>query len=374
MHDSARSSCRAQCRRVSPTALLITVLLVAGTPVVSWAQAAEPQPAASADPPAGWMLGERQLPPPAATSKALRKAIEESPPPNVAQRRAFTTLGAPQIQMIEQMNGAVDLEQVQEQAGVSIEKDVIDGVPVFRVTPNRVTPEHADHVFYHLHGGGYVLGGGDAAVTEAAMFAGAVGVPAISVDYRMPPEHPFPAAVEDAVKVYRKVIEESPASAVVIGGTSAGGGLTLATVHRLQELGVDLPGAVWLGTPWADLTKTGDSLYTNEGVDRVLITYDGMLAAMARLYAGDESLQHPLISPIYGDFGGFPPTQLVTGTRDMFLSDTVRVHRALRGAGVEADLHVYEAMSHAEYLMVPDSTESREVFSEFGEFLARHLP
>ena len=364
-------------RRPQPSLALILVILLAGFAGVagtSWAQAAATAAAPSDAEPPGWTLGERTVPPPAASSEPLRKAIADAPLPNPAQRRAITTLGAPQIQMIEQMNGVVDLAQLQEMAGVSIEKDVIDGVPVYRVTPNRPAAEHQGHLFFHLHGGGYVLGGGDSAVTEAAVFAGSVGLPAISVDYRMPPEHPFPAAVEDSVKVYRKVIADHSASAVVIGGTSAGGGLTLATVHRLQELGVDLPGAVWLGTPWADLTKTSDSLYSNEGLDRVLVTYDGMLAAMAKLYAGEESLQHPLISPIYGDFGGFPPTQLVTGTRDMFLSDTARVHRALRGAGAVADLHVYEGMSHAEYLMVPGSTESQQVLEEFGDFVVEHLP
>lgn len=322
----------------------------------------------------GWTLAERSLPAPAAASEPLREAIKETPAPNVAQRRMITTLGPPQLQMLQQMSGTVDLAELQEQTGVTIENATIAGVPVFRVTPKRTAPEHEGHLFFHLHGGGYVLGGGDNAVGEAAVISGAVGLPAISVDYRMPPEHPFPAAVEDAVAVYRKVMESQAADAIVVGGTSAGGGLTLATVHRLKELGVDLPGAVWLGTPWADLTKTGDSLYTNEGIDRVLVTYDGVLEAMAKLYAGEESLHHPLISPIYGDFGGFPPTQLVTGTRDMFLSDTARVHRALRGAGAEADLHVYEGLSHAEYLMVPGSTESQQVLSEFSAFVVEHLP
>lgn len=322
----------------------------------------------------GWALAERTLPAPAAASEPLRAAIAESPAPNVAQRKMMTTLGPPQLQMLEQMNGTVDLDELQEQMGVTIEKTIMADVPVFRVTPKRLAPDHDGHLFFHLHGGGYVLGGGDNAVGEAAMISGAIGLPAISVDYRMPPDHPFPAAVDDAVAVYRKVIEDHAAGAVVIGGTSAGGGLSLATVHKLNELGVDLPGAVWLGTPWADLTKTGDSLYTNEGIDRVLVTYDGVLGAMAKLYAGDEDLQHPLISPIYGDFGGFPPTQLVTGTRDMFLSDTARVHRALRGAGAVADLHVYEGLSHAEYLMVPESTESRQFLSEFSAFVVEHLP
>lgn len=320
-----------------------------------------------------WTLSERSLPAPQGASAALRDAIASTPAPNVAQRAGMSSLSDEQWKAM-QMADAVDLDQVQKQSSVTIERDEIGGVPVYLVEPNEVSPEHEGHFLFHVHGGGYVLGGGDSAVTEAALIAGALGMKAISVDYRMPPDHPFPAAVDDAVAVYQVVIKSRPASNVVIGGTSAGGGLSLATVLRLKELGVDLPGAVWLGTPWADLTKTSDSLYTNEGIDRVLVTYDGMIGAMARLYAGKEDLKHPLISPLYGDFSDFPPTQLVTGTRDMFLSDTARTHRKLRAAGVTADLNVYEGLSHAEYLMVLDSPESRQVFEDLSAFLVKHLP
>jgi monoterpene epsilon-lactone hydrolase len=114
-------------------------------------------------------------------------------------------------------------------------------------------------------------------------------------------------------------------------------------------------------------------LYTNEGVDRFLVTYDGILAAAATLYADGEDLKNPLLSPVYGDFDGFPPTYLVSGTRDMLLSDTVRVHRKLRVAGAEADLNVYEGLSHAEYAVVVGSPEWQQTYGELAEFLARHL-
>ncbi len=350
--------------------VLCLLMLIVFLPAVGLGQAA----AASADSADdAWMLGERSVPPPLAASDELRAAIAASPVPNVAQRQGMASMNDQQWKMMQQAGG-VDLEDVQKQSNVTIERGNVDGVPVFWVEPNQVAAEHENHFFFHVHGGGYVLGGGDSSVTEAAAFAGAIGMRAVSVDYRMPPDHPFPAAVDDSVTVYRHVIKSRPAANVVVGGTSAGGGLSLATVLRLKELGVDLPGAVWLGTPWADLTKTSDSLYTNEGLDRVLVTYDGMLGAMARLYAGDHDLEHPLISPLYGDFEGFPPTQLVTGTRDMFLSDTARTHRKLRAAGVTADLNVYEGMSHAEYLMVAGSQESQDVFADLSAFLVEHLP
>jgi monoterpene epsilon-lactone hydrolase len=130
---------------------------------------------------------------------------------------------------------------------------------------------------------------------------------------------------------------------------------------------------LYLGTPWADLTKTGDTLYTNEGIDRVLVSYDGMLSAAAQLYAHGADLTDPLLSPVYGEFKGFPPTYLVTGTRDLFLSDTARVHRKLRVAGVAADLNVHEGISHAEYAFVAGSPEWLQTYTELAEFLRQEF-
>ncbi len=241
------------------------------------------------------------------------------------------------------------------------------------MTPAKVDPSNAKRLFVHLHGGAYVLGGGVAGTSEAIVIARYAEMPVMSIDYRMPPAHPFPAAVDDVVAVWRGLLKDRAASSMALGGTSAGGGLALASSQRLRQLKLDLPGALWAGTPWADLTKTGDSQFINEGIDRMLVTYDGVLVAAARLYAGGHSLKTPLISPVYGDFVGFPPTQLVTGTRDLFLSDTARVHRKLRVAGAVADLNVYEGMSHAGYLVALRSPESRQVYGELGAFLKRHL-
>lgn len=146
--------------------------------------------------------------------------------------------------------------------------------------------------------------------------------------------------------------------------------MLLAFVQGLIESGSPTPKAIYAGTPWADLTKTGDSLYTNEGIDRILVTYDGSLGASARLYAGNTSLTHPKVSPVYGEFTNFPPTLLVTGTRDMFLSDTVRVNRKMRDAGVTTVLEVYEGLSHADYLVSHQTPESQSVYRQLKRFLA----
>ncbi len=320
-----------------------------------------------------WLIGERAVPAPAGASAELRAALAAAPAPDVAASRQQTPRSDEQWLVMQRMTANADLEQIASEFGVSIEKDRIEGVTVYRVTPEQVHSRHTGHLFLHVHGGGYVLNGGDASVSEAAIVAVRAGIPALSVDYRMPPEHPFPAAVEDVVKVYRHLLEGRSAGSIAIGGTSAGGGLSLAAVHRFIALGLRAPGAVYAGTPWADLTKTSDSLFTNEGLDRILVTYDGFLGAAARLYADGRDLRDPLISPVYGDFEGFPPTCLITGTRDMFLSDTARTHRKLRAAGVVADLHVYEGVAHADYLILADSPESKDVFAEVSAFFKKHL-
>jgi acetyl esterase/lipase len=134
-----------------------------------------------------------------------------------------------------------------------------------------------------------------------------------------------------------------------------------------------VPGALYTGTPWADLSFTSDTLRTNAGIDRVLGNYDGFLQAAALLYADGNDLKHELLSPLYGDFEDFPPTILFSGTRDLLLSDTVRSHRKLRAAGVTADLHVFEGMSHAGYLVAGRSPEAQEMFAEVSRFLKTHL-
>lgn len=317
----------------------------------------------------------RALPLPAAASAELQSAIRDWPMPDVAAAQVAPASIDEWTASIAQMNAlwAADINPMLERYAVKMMPDRVAGVPVHRLVPAAVSPTNARRLFLYVHGGGYVYGGGDASLAEAILIASRVGIAVLSVDYRMPPQHPFPAAVDDVVAVYQQVLKDLPASSIVIGGTSAGGGLALAAVQRFRDLKLPLPAAIFAGTPWADLTKTGDTLYANEGVDRVLVTYDGWIRAAARLYAGDYALTHPLISPLYGDFTGFPPTIVTTGTRDLLLSDSARTHRKLRAAGVAADLHVYEGMSHADYIVSPDIPESRNMYAEIKAFIDQHL-
>jgi len=324
-----------------------------------------------------WVLQERTLPVPAVVSDAQRDSIANKPQPNVEANIQATTFKTTEewVKFIAAADKAATAgaAAVAERLKVTIKEEKIAGVTVYSVTPTNINPANKNRLFVHTHGGAYVVNNGRAGLTEAILIAHRANIPVLSIDYRMPPKHPFPAAIDDVVAVWKSLLKKRDAKSMALGGTSAGGGLILASTHKFKALGLALPGALFAGTPWADLTKTGDSYFTNEGVDNVLTSYEGLLEGSAKLYAGDHALTDPLISPVYGDFDDFPPAYLVSGTRDMFLSNTARVHRKLRTAGVEADLNVYESFSHGDYLKVIDSPESQQVYAELGAFLQKHL-
>jgi acetyl esterase/lipase len=169
------------------------------------------------------------------------------------------------------------------------------------------------------------------------------------------------------------VLKTTPPENVAIFGTSAGGSLVLTTLLRAKMEGLPMPAAIAPATPTVDLTKTGDTLFTNAMVDNVLLTQDGFIRATALLYANGRDLKDPLLSPIYGDVTGFPPTILTSGTRDLYLSNTVRMHRKLRAAGVEAILQVWEGQSHTQYMVDPTAPETKEYHDEVALFLAKYL-
>ena len=218
-----------------------------------------------------------------------------------------------------------------------------------------------------------MLNPGEAGTQEAILMTGIGGFMVLSVDYRMAPDFPYPAAIDDAISVYRELLKITPAERIGVFGTSTGGGMTLALSLRAKAEGLPLPAALAPGTPWTDLTKTGDSYFVNNAVDNILVSYNGWLGDAAKLYAGKHDLKDPMLSPIYGDVRGFPPTLLTTGTRDLFLSNTVRMHLKLRQAEVDADLIVFEGMSHAHYHMNPNAPETHFHFSELGKFFRRNL-
>jgi epsilon-lactone hydrolase len=313
----------------------------------------------------------RTLPVPTTVSPEMQKHIAEAWDGSTATvTRTAKEWKAEQKK--ENAPEAKEAEVLKEQLHVTVKEETIAGVHVYRVIPDNISEQNRHRLLVHVHGGSYVFFGGMAATGEAILMAHYAQTEVISVDYRMPPDFPFPAAIDDTVAVWKEVIKSHTPRNVALFGTSTGGGMTLATVIRLKDLGLPLPGALMAGTPWSDLTKAGDSYFANEFVDNVLGSYNGELEAAAKLYAGTHDLKEPLISPIYGDLSGFPPTVLLSGTRDLFLSNTVRAHQKLLQSGVHADLLVFEGQSHADYLH-HDSPECAIALREVAQFFDRNL-
>jgi epsilon-lactone hydrolase len=261
---------------------------------------------------------------------------------------------------------------LRERFRVKTESLTVNGVNAFMVTPEVIAPENRNRLLVHVHGGCYVLSGGEAGTTEAIYMAAFGHFKVLSIDYRRPPESYYPAALDDVVAVWKGALKMAAAKNMAVFGTSAGGALTLSMTLRAKQEGLPLPGAIAPGTPMSDLTGTGDSFQTNFIIDNVLVG-EGRCDAMARLYANGHDLKDPMLSPVYGDMHGFPPTILTTGTRDLLLSNTVRVHRKLRQAGVDAELHVYEGQSHAQYMRDANAPETKEAFEEIARFFDKHL-
>jgi acetyl esterase/lipase len=269
--------------------------------------------------------------------------------------------------------GATAAKNMREKLGVAMEASTIGGVKVFILTPKDIPPANRNRLLIHVHGGGYVYNPGESGTGEAIAMAAHGGFKVISIDYRMPPDFPYPAAMDDAMAVWKEAVKMQDPRNMAIFGSSTGGGMTLAMVLRARQEGLPLPAAIAPGTPWSDLTETGDTYRTNEWLDNVLVSWHGWLGRAAELYANGHDLKDPQLSPIYGDFSGFPPAILTSGTRDLFLSLTVLTHRKLRRANVEAELQVFEGMSHAQYYFDPFIPESKEAFTEIARFFDRHL-
>src|SRR3984885_10114860 len=262
---------------------------------------------------------------------------------------------------------------MRERLHVSMRPATMDGVRGYIVTPDVISPEHRDKLLIHVHGGCYELFPGESGTSEAIIMAGLGHFKVISGDYRMPPEGYFPAALDDAMTVYKAAIKTTAPKNMAVFGTSAGGALVLEMMLQAKQQGLPLPGAISPGTPMSDVTKTGDSFYSNEMVDNVLVSRDGFCDAATVVYAHGHDLKDPLLSPVYGDMHGFPPAILTTGTRDLLLSNTVRVHRNLREAGVDAQLEVFEGQSHAQYQFDDRAPETKEAFGEITAFFDKHL-
>jgi len=230
----------------------------------------------------------------------------------------------------------------------------------------------ASRVLLYFHGGGYCAG---SIKSHRAMVAGVgklAGIRTLAIEYRLAPEHPYPAALEDALAAWRFLREEGYAPhAIAIGGDSAGGNLTLATLIKLRDMGEKLPAAAWLVSPWLDLRMTGATLDTKADIDP-LISRD-YLTGLATAFLGGRDPGDPDVSPLYADLTGLPPVLIQVGSSETLLDDAVRVAGALGAAEVRSTLEIWPLMIHAWMLWSARLADGKAASEGAGEWLRAAL-
>jgi monoterpene epsilon-lactone hydrolase len=303
------------------------------------------------------------------------------PVPTTVSPEAQKMLGrvvsdAPHPLTVEQQRAGID--RWQASAGevskklypANVAAATIAGIPVRVVTPLTMPAEMHDRVLLNVHGGGFVVDSGS--LTESIPIASLTGIKVVSVLYRMAPEHPFPAAVDDAIAVYKELLKTYKPTRIGIYGTSAGAILTAEVTARIKQLGLPLPGATGIFSGTGDLCQSGDSIamYALDGLSGHL---DPPVAGTrSEPYVGTTDPKDPVLSPLYSDLHGLPPTLFLTSTRDLLLSGTTILHRAYLRAGVDAQLVVFEALPHA-FWNNPELPESKEADAIMAKFFTTHL-
>jgi acetyl esterase/lipase len=248
---------------------------------------------------------------------------------------------------------------------VKAEPTAVAGVPAEWVTTPDVDP--ARTVLY-LHGGGYVIGSVNTHRDLAGRISRAAGARVLNVDYRLAPEHPHPAAVDDATAAYRWLLGSGQdPRRLAVAGDSAGGGLTVATLVALRDQKQPLPAAGVCLSPWVDLEGTGDSMTTCAELDPMV--QKEPLGRMARFYLGDLDARTPLAAPLYADLSGLPPLLIQVGTAETLLDDATRIAERARKAGVDVTLEVWDDMIHVFQAFAPMLPEGQQAIDKIGEYL-----
>ncbi|MEO8458098.1 MAG: alpha/beta hydrolase [Chloroflexota bacterium] len=225
---------------------------------------------------------------------------------------------------------------------------------------------------YYLHGGGYSIGSLNTHADLVSRIARASGARAFSLDYRLAPENPFPAAVDDATTAFRWLLKQGiRPETIVIAGDSAGGGLAAATMLALQRAGDPLPGGAVLLSPWTDLAATGESVQTRAALDP-MIKVDPMNTT-GKMYAGEASLTDPLVSPLYGDYSALPPMLIQVGDHEVLLSDATRYAEKAQAAGVDVTIEVFDEMIHVFQIFAGMLPEAQQAIDKIGEWVKQHV-
>lgn len=269
---------------------------------------------------------------------------------------------------VGQMRGG--MEKVAERVASDVKCEAVDagGVKAEWIVPPGAAD---DRVVLYLHGGGYVMGSINTHRAMIARIARASQARALALDYRMAPEHPFPAAVEDSTAAYRWLLAQGyKPSKIAISGDSAGGGLTLATLLALRDAGTPLPAAAAPISPWTDMEGTGASVKTRAAKDPMVGSAN--LLPMAKMYVGDHNAKDPLASPLYGDYRGLPPLLIQVGDAEILLDDSTRVAERAKAAGVKVDLEVWDEMMHVWHVFAKILPEGQQAIDKIGKFIIAH--
>lgn len=268
---------------------------------------------------------------------------------------------------LEQARAAFDAvsNMVRVASDVTLEPVDVDGTPGEWISTPDASP---DRIVLYLHGGGYVIGSIDSHREMISRIARSASARALAINYRLAPEHPFPAAVEDATKSYRWLLKQgfSPEN-IVISGDSAGGGLTVATLLALRDAGDPLPAAAACISPWTDLEITGETMITKADVDPMIRPEDAK--GGAERYHGTTDPSHPLISPIHADLSGLPPLLIQVGTSEVLLSDSTRLAERAKAAGVDVTIEEWDEMIHVWHFFASMLPEGHQAIQRIGEFV-----
>ncbi|HKP93079.1 MAG TPA: alpha/beta hydrolase [Chthoniobacterales bacterium] len=226
---------------------------------------------------------------------------------------------------------------------------------------------------YYLHGGGYISGSAASCRPITATLARRWGIRAFSLDYRLAPEHHFPAGLDDALAGYRWLLAGGvDPQSITIAGDSAGGGMALALALRLRDSGERLPSCLICLSPWTDMTGTSASIQANAKRDPMFVAQD--IDRYAAAYLGDQSRENPLASPLLANLAGLPPILIQVGRNEVLLDDARGLHDRVRAAGGSSELHVYANVPHGWHYGAPFVPETRQALSEVAEFIRRHFP
>jgi len=254
-------------------------------------------------------------------------------------------------------------------ADVTVTAATLGGVPTAEITVDGIGPRH---VVLYFHGGVYVLGDAFQAAALAAQVGRRTRARVISVDYRLAPEHPYPAAVDDALAAYEALLHNGTApSDVVFAGESAGGGLAVATLVNARDHGLPLPAAAFVMSPYADLTLAGTTMDTKREVD-VLMSRENLQSRVTDYTAGQDAALG-LISPIFADLSGLPPLIIQVGSHEVLLDDAVRLARQAATADVQVILDITPGVPHVFQTFSPILDEGATALDRAGQFLSAQL-